>query len=94
MIRNVPTSQCSASHKEAEVAADEKVTSKYVVKDVDMKKLVSLRSLLKAEVKEFVLTFWDFFPNLLNSLLGRSPQVHLWSTADQGEPGQVRQVQH
>ena len=61
VIRNVPTSQCSASHKEAEVAADEKVTSKYVVKDVDMKKLVSLRSLLKAEVSEFVLTFWDFF---------------------------------
>lgn len=51
VIRNVPTSSCSSSHKDPEMPPDEKITSKYVVKE-DMKKLVSMRSLLKAEVSE------------------------------------------
>ena len=49
VIRTVPANSCSKNNKQPDEPADEKFTSKYKV-DLDLRKLMFMRNLLKAEV--------------------------------------------
>ena len=54
VIRTVPANSCSKSNKQPDEPPDEAVTSKYKV-DLDLRKLMFMRNLLKAEVSETLL---------------------------------------
>lgn len=53
IIRTCPSNTCSASNKDPDEGPDEKIASQYK-NDMDMRKLMFMRNLLKAEVKSAV----------------------------------------